>query len=68
MLEVISNTDKSKIKSLLTTASFKKGNVPQLVVSGLAIANLLELDKLGGEMFWGSSCHTVEGNYGVAKI
>ena len=68
MLEVISNTDKSKIKSLLTTASFKKGNVQQLVVSDFAIANFLELDKLGGEMFWSSSCHTVEGNYGLAKI
>lgn len=25
-------------------------------------------DKLKGERFWSSSCHTFEGRYGVAKI
>ena len=38
-----------------------------LAVSGLATANLLMLDKLGGEMFCSSFCHTIEGRYGVTK-
>ena len=68
VLEVIPNIHRSKIKSLLTATSFKKGNVQHLAVSGIATANLLALDKLGREMFWSSSCHTFEGHYGVAKI
>ena len=51
MIEIIPKIHRSKIKSLLITAGFKKRNVQHLAVSGLATANLLELDKLGGEMF-----------------
>ena len=30
-------------------------------------ADVLSLDKLGGETFWSSSCHTFEGHYGIAS-
>lgn len=39
-----------------------------LAVSGLTAAHLLAFDKLEGEVFRGSFCHTFDSHYGVAYL
>ena len=68
MLKIIPNIPRSEIKSLLTAANFKKGNLQHLAASVLVTANLLAFDNLRGEMSWSSSCRLFEGHYSVAKM
>ena len=68
MLKIVPNIHRSEIKSLLTAASFKKGNLQHLAASGLVTANLFALDNFRGELSWSSSCHAFESHHGVAKI